>query len=204
MNIEYTLFFFFASFALLSSLMVIGLTNAVHSVLFLILVFCNVCGILLLLGAEFFSFLLLIVYVGAIAVLFLFVIMMLNVKTSTHRLSLWSTLPIGVIIFFIIVFQFTSNIDLNFISIKSVDFYNTAWNNWVTQNENMENVKVIGKFLYTKYCFVFIVSGCILLIAMIGAIVLTMHQRANVKKQLITVQLNRESFGVLKFITLRK
>lgn len=87
MNIDIFLFYLFSIFTLMSSLMVIGLKNAVHSVLFLILVFCNVAGLLLLLGAEFFSFMLIIVYVGAIAVLFLFVVMMLNVKVDPTNIS---------------------------------------------------------------------------------------------------------------------
>lgn len=99
------LYFLFSSFALLASLMVISLSNAVHSVLFLILVFCNIAGLLLLLGAEFLSFMLLIVYVGAIAVLFLFVVMMLNIKKTSTTLSFFSIGPIGIITFSILFNQ---------------------------------------------------------------------------------------------------
>lgn len=88
MSIEFILFYVFSGLALVSSIMVISLANAVHSVLFLILVFCNVAALLLLSGAEFLAFMLLIVYVGAIAVLFLFVVMMLNVRSNTYKASI--------------------------------------------------------------------------------------------------------------------
>ena len=114
MNLELLLFYFFSSLALISAIMVISLTNAVHSVLFLIVVFCNVAGLLLLFGAEFLAFLLLIVYVGAIAVLFLFVVMMLNIKTSTFKAEFWSTTHVSFLIFISFALQITSNLNLNF------------------------------------------------------------------------------------------
>jgi NADH-quinone oxidoreductase subunit J len=114
MNNEFILFYLFSSFSLVSAIMVIGLSNAVHSVLFLIIVFCNIVGLLLLLGAEFLAFMLLIVYVGAIAVLFLFVIMMLNIKAIAFKSISWSTAPIGFILFFSFIFQFIAIVDTNF------------------------------------------------------------------------------------------
>ena len=202
MNLDIFLFYLFSIFAIISSLMVIGLSNAVHSVLFLILVFCNVAGLLLLLGAEFLSFMLLIVYVGAIAVLFLFVVMMLNIKTSPINVNKFSILPIGLIVYFILFNQLTisiSEFDLLKFQKKNLDFVF-----WVSEIENLNNTEVIGKFLYTHYSLLFIICGIILLVAMIGAIVLTMHQRIDVKKQRIDIQLARTSGSVIKFVTLRK
>nr|YP_009490422.1 NADH dehydrogenase subunit 6 [Gracilaria tenuistipitata]ARU07653.1 NADH dehydrogenase subunit 6 [Gracilaria tenuistipitata]AWH62564.1 NADH dehydrogenase subunit 6 [Gracilaria tenuistipitata]AWH62589.1 NADH dehydrogenase subunit 6 [Gracilaria tenuistipitata var. liui]AXI97775.1 NADH dehydrogenase subunit 6 [Gracilaria tenuistipitata] len=201
MQIDIFLFIVFSCFALLSSLMVISLSNAVHSVLFLILVFCNIASLLLLLGAEFLSFMLLIVYVGAIAVLFLFVVMMLNIKNMSVKSNFFSIFPIGIIIFFSLFNQLFSVFNqLNLTYLKQGKL---IWISWISENNNITNIQVIGNVLYTKYCFLFIISGLILLVAMIGAIVLTMHQRIDVHKQKIELQLNRNSEGSLKFLDLR-
>nr|YP_009559266.1 NADH dehydrogenase subunit 6 [Gelidium coulteri]QBA96113.1 NADH dehydrogenase subunit 6 [Gelidium coulteri] len=200
MTTETFLFFIFSFFALASSLMVITSKNAVHSVLFLILVFCNIAGLLLLLGAEFLSFMLLIVYVGAIAVLFLFVVMMLNVKVN--NLNSISLIPLGIAIFSALFYQFN-------LTIKEFYIYKSAYQqsiiiSWLTEENSLSNIKVIGNVLYTNYSILFLLSSLILLIAMVGAIVLTMHQRTDAKKQIIENQLLRNSIGVVKFITLRK
>nr|AHX02478.1 NADH dehydrogenase subunit 6 [Riquetophycus sp. HSY-2014a] len=202
MNIDIFLFYLFSIFALISSLMVIGLSNAVHSVLFLILVFFNVAGLLLLFGAEFFAFMLLIVYVGAIAVLFLFVVMMLNIKINSTKISKFSILPIGILVFSILFNQFITSIyefDLLKFQIKNFNFIS-----WASENDNLSNIEVVGQVLYTYYSLLFLICGFILLVAMIGAIVLTMHQRVDVRKQKIEIQLARTSGNVIKFITLRK
>nr|YP_010027343.1 NADH dehydrogenase subunit 6 [Sarcopeltis skottsbergii]QOS04464.1 NADH dehydrogenase subunit 6 [Sarcopeltis skottsbergii] len=202
MNIDIFLFYLFSVFALLASLMVIGLTNAVHSVLFLILVFCNVAGLLLLLGAEFFSFMLIIVYVGAIAVLFLFVVMMLNVKVDSINISLSSLWPIGLLAFTILLSQFFSSFyELDLIKFQEKELSLVSW---ASENLNLTNIKVIGKVLYTHFNLLFLICGLILLVAMIGVIVLTMHQRVDVKKQQIVLQLARIPTNVVKFITLRE
>ena len=112
MTIDTFLFLTFSIFALISALMVVTLANAVHSVLFLILVFCNIAGLLLLIGAEFLSFMFLIVYVGAIAVLFLFVVMMLNVKINLSPLNLASLIPLGSLILFILLQQLHSTTNI--------------------------------------------------------------------------------------------
>nr|YP_009114091.1 NADH dehydrogenase subunit 6 [Palmaria palmata]AHB62154.1 NADH dehydrogenase subunit 6 [Palmaria palmata] len=204
MHVELILFYIFSSLAFISALMVINLTNAVHSVLFLILVFCNVAGLLLLSGAEFLAFMLLIVYVGAIAVLFLFVVMMLNVKPSSFKIKNWSKVPLSLIIFSSLVFQLVSGLNVNFEFVNSDFLSSLHWNNWVLENNGLNNVEVIGRVLYTEFSFIFISSGFILLIAMVGAIVLTMHQKSNVKKQQIAIQLSRNFTGAVKFISLRK
>ena len=202
MNIDIILFLLFSAFAIISSLMVISLSNAVHAVLFLILVFCNVASLLLLLGAEFFSFMLLIVYVGAIAVLFLFVVMMLNIKVNVSKFNKFSLLPIGLCIFFILFNQLSTLItyfDLFYLKQDELILIS-----WALENNNVTNIQAIGKVLYTNYSFLFLISGLILLVAMIGAIVLTMHQRIDVKKQKIELQLARNFKGAVKFISLRK
>nr|YP_009500456.1 NADH dehydrogenase subunit 6 [Gracilariopsis heteroclada]AXE43618.1 NADH dehydrogenase subunit 6 [Gracilariopsis heteroclada] len=202
MQTDFFLYLLFSIFALLASLMVISLSNAVHSVLFLILVFCNIAGLLLLLGAEFLSFMLLIVYVGAIAVLFLFVVMMLNVKKTSINLTIFSIGPIGIITFFILFNQLSGIFnDFDALGLKQKDL---IWISWITEHTNLTNIESVGQVLYTKYSFLFILSGLILLVAMLGAIVLTMHQRTDVKKQKIELQLNRNFGGVIKFINLRK
>nr|YP_009490447.1 NADH dehydrogenase subunit 6 [Gracilaria textorii]AWH62614.1 NADH dehydrogenase subunit 6 [Gracilaria textorii] len=202
MQVDIFLFITFSIFALIASIMVISSSNAVHSVLFLILVFCNIAGLLLLFGAEFLSFMLLIVYVGAIAVLFLFVVMMLNIKKMSAKQGFFSIVPIGLTIFFILFTQLSDV--FNVFNIFHLKQDNLIWISWIVENQNMTNIQVVGNVLYTKYCFLFILSGLILLVAMIGAIVLTMHQRTDVRKQKIEVQLNRAFEGSLKFIDLRK
>nr|BBH10675.1 NADH dehydrogenase subunit 6 [Palmaria palmata] len=204
MHIELILFYIFSSLAFISAFMVINLTNAVHSVLFLILVFCNVAGLLLLSGAEFLAFMLLIVYVGAIAVLFLFVVMMLNVKPLSFKANNWSKVPLSLIIFSSLAFQLVSGLNINFEFVDSNFLSTLHWNNWVLENEGLNNIEVVGRVLYTEFSFIFLSSGFILLIAMVGAIVLTMHQKSNVRKQQITVQLSRDFTGAIKFINLRK
>ena len=129
MSIEFILFYVFSGLALVSSIMVISLANAVHSVLFLILVFCNVAALLLLSGAEFLAFMLLIVYVGAIAVLFLFVVMMLNVRSNAYKASIWSNLPVSLFIFIVIFMQFISTVNLNFEFVETLSNDLLLWNN---------------------------------------------------------------------------
>lgn len=201
MTIDTLLFYFFSSITLSSALMVITLSNAVHSVLFLIIVFCNVACLLLLFGAEFFSFMFLIVYVGAIAVLFLFVVMMLNVKMNPIKINRFSILFIGLLIFTILITYVINVLDNQFILLKNIYLFYTSW---IIESTAKTNVEVIGTFLYTKFSLLFIFCGLILLVSMIGAIVLTMHQRPTVKKQQISNQLLRSSKGVIKFVSLRK
>lgn len=201
MNIDIFLFYTFSTLSFVSAIMVVTSSNAVHSVLFLIIVFCNVASLLLILGTEFFSFMFLIVYVGAIAVLFLFVVMMLNVKTSSIKISSFSTIPIGLSIFIIISIQVINLIENNFYFSNTPYLFYTPW---LLENNYLTNVEVVGSHFYTRYSLLFILCGLVLLVAMIGAIVLTMHQRSSVKKQEINIQLLRDPKGVVKFINLRK
>lgn len=204
-NFFFNLFFFFT---VLSALFVVLSTNAVHSVLFLILTFCNIIFLLLLIGAEFFAFLLLIVYVGAIAVLFLFVVMMLNIKTVKipidHTFFYFPLVLVNVLFLTDYFYNFIYIFDcLKNISIKAPEL---DWVNWIQEPMFFSNVEVIGSVLYSKYCLLFLLSGFILLVAMIGAIVLTVYQKPNnlTKKQKITSQLNRDLKKAIKFVTIRK
>jgi|TARA_B110001450_G_scaffold4597_1_gene4741 NADH-quinone oxidoreductase subunit J len=194
MNIEVFLFYIFSSLAIICGIMVISSRNPVFSVLFLVLVFCNAAGLLLLLETDFLAMLFLIVYVGAIAVLFLFVVMMLNVRITTLKESVLRYLPIGGLILFIFFFEVGSVINgdlVPFFSSKLACFENdflilnqdlktTLWTN---QIDPTTNVAALGEVLYTYYVYCFIVASLILLVAMIGAILLTMRKRTNVKKQ---------------------
>ena len=205
MLIDIYLFYLFSGFSIISALMVIGLSNAVHSVLFLILVFCNLVGLMLLLGAEFLSFLFLIVYVGAIAVLFLFVVMMLNVKLFSGNKNFFSIFPISFFIFSVLFLCISNPLKFSFINLSFLNvIYEPYWIPWMNENISKTNVEVIGEVLYTKFGLLFLLSGIILLVAMLGAIVLTMHQRSYVKKQIIGNQLLRNPKHVVKFVNLRK
>ena len=201
MNTDLLLFSIFSMGALLSSFMVITLKNAVHSVLFLILVFCNISCLLLLLGAEFFAFMFLIVYVGAIAVLFLFVVMMLNIKTNSLKLNNLSSIPLGLILGFVLlneIYKFITSI-FNVSNLQILKY-----TSWLSENRSITNVEAIGNVLYTNYSSLFLLCGIVLLVAMIGSIVLTMHQRSMVRKQNISKQLMRNPRGSLKFLLLRR
>ena len=179
-------FYMFASVAVFSGFMVIAAKNPVHAVLFLILAFFNVAGLFLLLGAEFLALILLIVYVGAVAVLFLFVVMMLDVDFAELKSGFLSYLPTGF---------FVGATLLGEIIIAS-----TAWvlNPALSQLENravidksVTNTEAFGQVLYTDYLYYLEAAGILLLIAMIGAITLTLRQREGVKRQDIRTQVSR-------------
>jgi NADH-quinone oxidoreductase subunit J len=195
------LFYLFGGLAILTSFMVINSKNSVYSVLFLILVFMNSVGLLLLLEVEFLAMTFLIVYVGAIAVLFLFVVMMLNLKIGNLNENIIRYLPIGSFLGFIFILEIFIIFETDFLplsNIKNQDFIiqeiiglSQNFTMWATKFTTYTNMEQIGQILYTYYIYLFILSGFILLVSMIGAIVLTMHQRKNVKKQKIYEQINR-------------
>ena len=186
-----SLFFYFFSFIIIScAVMVISSKNPVHSVLFLILAFFNSGALFVILGAEFLAMMLVIVYVGAVAVLFLFVVMMLNINYSTIKDGFQKYLPIGLLIGLIL-----------FIEIILMVFSGDLL---VNQNENtltnLPNTHQIGLLLYTDYIYVFQLSGLILLVAMVGAIVLTLRDRTGVKKQNIIDQNSRKVSDVITLV----
>ena len=167
-----------------SSLLVIISKNPIHSVLFLILVFFNTSILFLFSNAEFLAMVILIVYIGAVAVLFLFVIMMLDINITKLRQTFLNYLPIGLFVGFIILlelFYVVSQSKLNFAQTSSID------NN--ISDQILDNTKIIGNILYTDYFLLFQISGIILLVAMIGAIFLTIRKREGIKKQNIYKQI---------------
>ncbi len=178
------LFFIVSIIIITSSLLVILSKNPIHSVLFLILVFFNTAILFLFSGAEFLAMILLIVYIGAVAVLFLFVIMMLDINTAKLRQSFLNYLPIGLFVGFIILLELLYVISQS----KLIFLTKNITENKIT-NEIFENTKIIGNVLYTDYFLLFQLSGIILLVAMIGAILLTLRKREGAKKQNIYRQI---------------
>ena len=174
--------------AVLSALMVISSKNSVHSVLFLILSFINAAGLFVLLGAEFLAMILVIVYVGAVAVLFLFVVMMLDINFIKLREGFLQYLPFGALLGIVLL----TELSIIFFSDKLTDMNLVKYNKLPSFTE-IENTKEIGLVLYTDYFYLFQLSGLILLVAMIGSIVLTLRQRVGVKKQSIQNQVFNES-----------
>nr|NP_943690.1 NADH dehydrogenase subunit 6 [Chara vulgaris]AAP92182.1 NADH dehydrogenase subunit 6 [Chara vulgaris]WAK98791.1 NADH dehydrogenase subunit 6 [Chara vulgaris] len=179
------LFSIFSSIALVSGVMVIRARNPVHSVLFLILVFCNTSGLLVLLGLDFFAMIFLVVYVGAIAVLFLFVVMMLNIKIAEIHENVLRYLPVGGIIGLIFLLEIFLVVDNDYIPILPTELSTTVFQYTVyaSKIQSWTNLETLGNLLYTTYFYLFLVSSLILLVAMIGAIVLTMHKTTQVKRQ---------------------
>ena len=180
-------FFLFSSITILSAIAVISSRNPVHSVLFLILAFVNSAGLFVLAGAEFLAMILLIVYVGAVAVLFLFVVMMLNVAKQKNTWFKSSTnsahIPIGLLVSIIIFFEV--------IIVIGGWKYKPELSNKIVVSD-VTNTHSIGNVLYTDYIHLFQLSGMVLLVAMIGAIVLTFRKREGLKRQSYFKQLSRE------------
>ena len=187
-------FFLFSAVTVLSSIAVISSRNPVHSVFFLILAFVNSAGIFVLAGAEFLAMILLIVYVGAVAVLFLFVVMMLNVgiekiKTQAKK-YFFSGFLVAIILLLELIFSF-SNLDIIF-------------NKSNSSLLEISNSHALGEILYTDYFLPFQISGCILLVAMLGAIILTLRKREGVLRQDISKQISRKKKDSIEIIKIGK
>ena len=179
-------FYFFAFVTITSSLMVISSKNTVHAVFFLILDFVSISCLFIMMGAEYLGMLTLIVYVGAVAVLFLFVVMMLNVNFKNVRAGFLSYVPFGALIGLVIL----TEIGMMIGTWKYKDvFIKTSE---IKINTNVSNTEAIGNVLYTDFLHYFQISGLILLVAIIGAILLTFRQKENLKRQDITKQVSRE------------
>ena len=198
MILQTILFYLFSVITVAAGVMVISARNPVHSVLFLILAFFNAAGLFVLLGAEFLAMILVIVYVGAVAVLFLFVVMMLDIDFARLRSGFMRYLPIGAMIGGILLaellFMFGSwAIAPGISGLKAAALPAGA--------PAMTNTRALGDLIYTRYVFAFQVAGLILLVAMIGAIVLTLRRRPGVRRQRIPDQLARrrgEAVAVVK------
>ena len=185
---------------LLNASMVILSKNPIHSILFLVLVFVSTTGLLLMLGVEFIAMLFLVVYVGAITVLFLFVIMMLNVKIIELNERLIRYLPMGLfigLIFFLEIFYLidstllADNVTSNLLSYNLLnEYFNFNYNYF--ELKSFTNIQQVGNMLYNKFVYLFLLAGFILLIAMIGAIVLTLNQKFKNKQQDYYIQTNRD------------
>ena len=189
--IAHSIFFYtFSLIAIFSAIMVIASKNTVHSVFFLILDFISISCLFIMIGAEFLGMIMLIVYVGAVAVLFLFVVMMLNVAQQKNQWFVSTSdnthIPIGLLISVVIFFELAIVVGgwkykPDLLSSVSVGI-----------NQNITNTHAIGNILYTDYIHLFQLSGMILLVAMIGAIVLTYRKRSGIKRQSYLSQISRE------------
>ena len=188
MIIQAIAFWIFAVVAVISGILVVANRNPVYSVLFLILTFFNAAGLFVLMGAEFLAMMLVVVYVGAVAVLFLFVVMMLDINFVALRQGFVRYLPIGAIVGLILIAE------LVFIFGGWVAPAPTAGGVLAAPTPALEqasNTQALGQLLYTQYFYLFQAAGMVLLVAMIGAIVLTHRERVGVKRQRIATQLER-------------
>ncbi|RDJ24133.1 NADH-quinone oxidoreductase subunit J [Bosea caraganae] len=182
MNAAAAFFYLFSGITIASAFMVVSSRNPVHSVLFLILAFVNAAGLFLLLGAEFLAMLLVVVYVGAVAVLFLFVVMMLDVDFAEFRQGFLQYLPVGALIGLIFAVELLLVVGSWVIDPQIVRAPVAAI------PANISNTEALGRVLYTQYIYYFQAAGLVLLVAMIGAIVLTLRERPGVKRQSIPQQ----------------
>jgi len=187
---EYYFYLIFKLLVIFSAVMVILARNPVYSVLFLVLVFCNSAGLVILLGAEFLAFVFIVVYVGAIAVLFLFVVMMINFKMVELQSSLLTYFPLSAYIIAILATEFNMLLRTENSYFVDQSMF-LVYINWFEKLFTYTNTEALGFVLYTHYAVVFLIAGFILLIAMIGSIVLTLLHRSNMKRQDIYYQVTR-------------
>ena len=197
MIISSIFFYFFSSIAIIASSMVVFAKNSVHSVLWLVLVFCNVAGLFILIGAEFISMIMIIVYVGAVAILFLFMVMMLNLDSNQDRRQIINYLPItlcigAILLIELFVFIITNNFGPE---IKSI----------IANDNNLPlGIMTIGEVMYYDYIYYFQITGIILLISMIGAISLTHNYNDQVMRQNINSQISKKRTITLKKVGFRE
>src|SRR3984957_6473622 len=187
MILQAIFFYLFAGVCIASAVMVIASKNPVHSVLFLILAFVNAAGLFVLMGAEFLAMILIVVYVGAVAVLFLFVVMMLDVDFAELRDGFLNYLPVGGVIAFIFLLELLGVV-MTWAIGPGVEKTITAP---IPNIDTLSNTAALGHVLYTRYVYYFQAAGLVLLVAMIGAIVLTLRHKPNVKRQNVADQVAR-------------
>lgn len=186
--IQVIAFYLFASLVIASAAMVIFSRNPVHSVLWLIVAFFNAAGLMVLVGAEFIAMLLVIVYVGAVAVLFLFVVMMLDIDFAEFRAGFTKNLPLGIILAIVLICELV--LGLGAYRAGTVEL-GVPEAGAATVRDNVPNIQAMGELLYTKYIFLFETAGLILLVAMVGAIVLTHRKTFSAKAQNVSQQVQR-------------
>jgi NADH-quinone oxidoreductase subunit J len=190
-------FYVFSAVIIASALMVISARNPVHSVLFLILAFFNAAALFVLLGAEFLAMILVVVYVGAVAVLFLFVVMMLDIDFVALRSGFMQYLPLGTVLGLVLFSEFL-------VAVGAWTFAEGAPAvRAVPLPEGVSNTEALGRVLYTDYVFYFQTAGMVLLVAMIGAIVLTLRHRPGVKRQSISRQVAREPKTAVELVDVK-
>jgi NADH-quinone oxidoreductase subunit J len=198
--IVFALFFYlFAGICVASAFMVIAARNPVHSVLFLILAFVNAAGLFVLLGAEFLAMILIIVYVGAVLVLFLFVVMMLDVNFVELRRGFLQYLPVGTFVGVILLIELVLVVGAWTIGANVQQAVEAP----IPSLATMLNTEALGQVLYTRYVYFFQAAGVLLLVAMIGAIVLTLEHRPNVKRQNISDQIARSKATAIEVVKVR-
>ena len=186
MTLALFFFYVFSIITVASALMVIASRNPVHSVLFLILCFVNSAGLFMLAGAEFLALILIVVYVGAVAVLFLFVTMMLDVDFASLRQGMLQYAPVGVVVGLILL------LELLLVGGSFVVSPQITTSSVVPIDQAVDNTRALGQVIYTRYVFLFQGAGAVLLVAMIGAIVLTLQHKPSVKRQNVLKQISRK------------
>ncbi|HEX8828465.1 MAG TPA: NADH-quinone oxidoreductase subunit J [Xanthobacteraceae bacterium] len=192
-------FYLFAGITVASAVMVIASRNPVHSVLFLILAFVNAAGLFVLMGAEFLAMILIVVYVGAVAVLFLFVVMMLDVDFSELRRGVLTYLPVGGLVGAVLLAELLIIVGAWAIG-PEVGKAITAP---IPPSTAIPNTQALGLVLYTRYVYFFQAAGIILLVAMIGAIVLTLQHKPNVRRQIIADQVARTKASAIEIVKVK-
>jgi NADH-quinone oxidoreductase subunit J len=202
MIIQAICFYIFAFVAVASGVMVISARNPVHSVLFLILAFFNAAGLFVLMGAEFLAMILVIVYVGAVAVLFLFVVMMLDINFVELRQGFLQYLPIGALIGLVLLVELALVFGAWSVS-PELAAGTVATAAPQPPLDQLSNTQALGLLLYTRYVYAFQAAGVILLIAMVGAIVLTLRSREGVRRQRIAMQVARRREEAIDIVKVR-
>ena len=180
MNFESIVFYLFAAITVFAALRVITSRNPVHAVLFLVLAFCSMAGIWMLLEAEFLAIALVLVYVGAVMVLFLFVVMMLDIHLAQLRESFWRWLPFGAVLAGLMVFEMSWVLGSSDVSGGKAVIKHAA---------DYSNTKELGRLIYTEYVYPFEIAAVILLVAMVAAIALTSRRRKDAKSQVVPEQI---------------
>jgi NADH-quinone oxidoreductase subunit J len=197
MILQAIFFYIFAAACVASAVMVIASKNPVHSVLFLILAFVNAAGLFVLLGAEFLAMILIVVYVGAVAVLFLFVVMMLDVDFTELRQGFLNYLPIGAVVGFVLLAEL--------LVVVGAWAINPGISKAITApiSPDISNTQALGLVLYTRYVYYFEAAGVILLVAMVGAIVLTLQHKPSVKRQNVADQVARRRSTAIEVVKVK-
>src|SRR5271169_1276019 len=199
MIIHAIFFYLFAGMTVASAVMVISSKNPVHSVLFLILAFVNAAGLFVLLGAEFLAMILIVVYVGAVAVLFLFVVMMLDVDFTELRQGFLNYLPVGALIGAVLLAELLVVVGAWVIGPDVAKAITSP----IPPPGDINNTQALGLVLYTRYVYFFQAAGVILLVAMIGAIVLTLQHKPNVRRQNIAAQVARGRNSAIEVVKVK-